>query len=370
MNFLEKSTMSELYLKKYIRLIFENLDLKNLEKKYEKEIEAGNKRSNSGWGDLDDIIEKLKKISENNQKDEKLISDLQDLLKKEGYNKIGSGVFREVYSKKDSNFVIKIQSNFSEEANEAEYRSYFSYSGKQGEKKYDLFPKLYGYDKKNKSWIIFEKVNIFKNENEEITFLSNIFKQFKRQIEKAFFFIKKDQFLRKEINKKYIPKIFDGSGKIDDKIFFGDYFLYRMVTEMFLDFHEIYNETGNKDFSMIEFLYQNIFEKMFENKYRKFSEREEKIKEKAYDILSRSKIQLTKDFEYFYEFFYQGGEEYDKEENRKVKGEIIKDIHTGNIGYRNVKNNTSEPWKNLVIIDFGENEKIVDYIRDVLGVPI
>jgi len=105
-----------------------------------------------------DIAFKLKEVEEN-PKSWSVYNDLYDVLKKEGYDIIGSGISRVVFSKSDVPFVIKLASypDSGVSANKSEIK----FSTKEGSSNQvsSILPELYSFSKdKSPMWIICEKV--------------------------------------------------------------------------------------------------------------------------------------------------------------------------------------------------------------------
>ena len=105
-----------------------------------------------------DITSKLKEM-EANPVGWSLYNDLYDVLKKEGYDIIGSGISRVVFSKSDVPFVIKLasypDSGFS--ANKSEIK--FSTKEDSSNQVSSILPELYSYsENKDPWWIMCEKV--------------------------------------------------------------------------------------------------------------------------------------------------------------------------------------------------------------------
>lgn len=375
-----------LLLRKYIRMLFEspeqdsNLEpiptqgnsLSQLENKYSEEIAAGNKMQSphTGWSQLDTLITDLTQISKTQAKTE-VFKDIQNYLTQENFKMIGQGIFRNVYSKPNFPFVIKVQSNTRREANQIEYEKYFSYEGEEfdggqegqlSEKKYSLFPKIYAYDQINKAWIIFEKVNVFRNDKEatdEMAVTPIIFSRYKQQIEKIFQAIKRDPFLKSQIVPDNIEIYFQPNGEINTPKIFGPNFFENFINSIAQPVN--YEETDrnnrltkqgplspvsrnqNTEAAYLENLFSQINVWCFMDMWNYNPERDEQIKAKTLELFKQIGIRMPPDIKYFYEYFFRG------------KGGLIRDLHAGNIGYRDLKNNPDEPWKNLVIIDFGEN---------------
>ena len=108
----------------------------------------------SGWSPMIDLLENLKQYSGNEK-------EIKNYLISTGHKRLGSGNFREVFSRPDEDWIIKIAGSHYEsiekcrESNLTEVKSINS--------RYDIkenLPKLYGYDNKG-SWLILEKCKTF-----------------------------------------------------------------------------------------------------------------------------------------------------------------------------------------------------------------
>ena len=101
-----------------------NLDLESV---YENDIELKKKEAESspGWYELDQIIADLTKISEKNIVSEEKIS-IKDFLLNKGYNLLGSGAYRDVYSMINCPWVIKVDKSRKGNYNTKELNIYFS----------------------------------------------------------------------------------------------------------------------------------------------------------------------------------------------------------------------------------------------------
>lgn len=139
----------------------------------------------SGWSELNNLIKELNNIGLNS--DEK---EIKKYLIQNGYKRLGSGNFREVFSKDNEDWVIKVASSYY--ASIQECRESNLIEVRTMEERNDLIenlPRLYGYDKEGK-WLITEKCKTFNlnlsQEQEDVLFqilptlktLQNVFKYY------------------------------------------------------------------------------------------------------------------------------------------------------------------------------------------------
>jgi hypothetical protein len=164
-----------------------------LDKKYAADIKLKKRESkfSPGWRDLDIIISELTAISAKNAVSISKIN-IGDFLLSKGYNLLGSGAYRDVYSIGDYPWVIKVDKSLKGNYNTRELNIYFY--KKMGTSTLGLYPKIYGWDNtKNKlpdklikddpsevRWIIFEKVVPIK----DVQTLKMIFNRFYTDFDK------------------------------------------------------------------------------------------------------------------------------------------------------------------------------------------
>lgn len=363
--------MLEYKLRQKIKTILEGLtpdELKNLEQKYKEEIsKTQNANLEEGWNMLDLVIQKLCEVDivqyeDLFQKYEKL----EDVLKSLGFKKIGEGSFRDVWSNNSVDFVIKLEkSQYNGKiyepsgTNKAERKKYFEF-GSDFQPRNDMFPKLYAYDQIDNMWLIFEKVNTFENKKKEIITtkmflpLFNLLRKIVKKVNKDYFFksIKVEgktyRIALKDDKVREFTTLSNPNMKKDAlsalKVIW-DLFLDRFVAET--------KQSGDIQYAfektIVFFLDQELFtiDTNFEiNKDQKRKEIQSILLAKLRNYF-KSELTVTPDCVWIGNIF---------------KNELIKDMHTGNIGYRSLKNNPNEPWKNFVILDFGElGNKDLDY---------
>ena len=356
-------------IKNYLKILFEttNLDdeLSDLEKKYEFDINQKNNDlkkkiknemySTEGWGLLNNTIEQLEKINKIDYGEnlKYKLDDIEDLITTElGFVSIGRGAYRHVYGRKNTPFIIKLEqiNSFSKKSlgtNENEYNTYFNY-GSTFQPRNDLFTKIYGYDKKDGLWIVFEKVNTFKNSSSDI--LLKMFKQFFSFLEKIYSFLENEPaFYNVPGYPEDDSNLFQPTNEFEDFInnpkdpqdlffYFIDFakaVAWNCYNQSHTDIAEAFKKT------LIDFTIQTFTGKASYHYLPHFR----KDNPLEYDLLVTKlnenfpDLKPTPDVAYISNF---------------LKNKTIEDLHFGNIGYRDMKNNPTEPWKNLVILDFGE----------------
>jgi len=353
--------MSEYKLRQKIKIILEGLapeELKNLEQKYQEEIsKTQTPNLEEGWNLLDLVIQKLCEVDDTGQESLFLkYKKLEEVLTFLGFKKIGQGTFRDVWGSNSADFIVKLEKThhattyYGSGANKAETEKYFGF-GSDFQPRNDMFPKLYAHDQIDNMWLIFEKVNTFDFKKKEIAIkmFSPIFNLLKKIVE----YIDNDPFFKniKIENKVYRIALWKekvdefaqlsnaGSTKVDSinvLWIIWDSFLDIMATEMV--------SSGDVQYafekSIIHFL-----ERMFTMFTRYEIDKDGKTKEIRSILMSKlrshfkSELNATPDCVWIGNMFKNG---------------LIQDMHVGNIGYRDLKNNPSEPWKNFVILDFGE----------------
>lgn len=309
-------------LKNYIKLLIESV-IDN-EKKYADIITSKNqeKINQKFYGDeLNRIVTEL-----NNSYG---IYGLNDTLKKNGYSLIGQGAYRDVWSRPDVDFVIKVNNTYNDTSNQFEYNTYFNLDRfadsndlNTDDQYYDvsIYPKLYGYDKNFGNWIIFEKVNMFNQQNELYTF----FPLLTKQIENAYNILCKDlnisnNFLNMSAFEKNEILLLILTKFVSIQELTGHYDNNSHNTNLiFESFLEIFHDYGQRYYSRLPPLH--IF------------------KAKAHEIFKRRNFifQITPDIGYIL---------------KRLRENPTYDFHEGNFGYRNIKN-PNKPWESIVIIDY------------------
>jgi len=364
------------YLRQIIKEAIDPEELQGLEQKYQNDIiEKGiynaihtrnEKYSPKGWNFLNHAIEKLTELDDP-QIHPQIKSDpqykykkIQDILTNElQFKKIGSGAFRDVYGKPDAPFIIKLEQSHwndyvqkmtSSGTNKTEYDTYFNY-GSDFQPRNELFPKIYAYDKTHGMWIIFEKVNTFNNsmsvKSQGDPNIIKIFQPCYNLLSQIFDFIENDPTLQ----------------KINVKTNVGTHNPFKIQSLI----KDAFNDPITQSMSLCNIIFSGIilstvgkithygdinaaFEAALLDmlvfgclSYSGYNFKEECPRE--FNIFARKlrenfhNLKPTSDVAYLVNF---------------LKNQYIEDLHMGNIGYRDMKKNPNAPWKNFVILDFGE----------------
>lgn len=372
--------LTKIKLKNYIRnIIKESIDdeeLTNLEQKYQAEImEKGiadainqqkEKTSVQGWNFLNYAIELLTDL-DNPQKHPDTLTDpeykykkiqsiIKDILQ---FKKIGSGSYRKVYGRPDMPFIIKLEhSQFGSKkintsgTNMTEYETYFNY-GSDFQPRNELFPKIYAYDKKDSCWIIFEKVNTFKDSGDV---LLNMFQPLFSLWKNIYDFLENEP---------------DFYGALD---YDENYNFWQPTPE----FEEFLNNPADP-YDVFGYLFE--FVKSIAENCEKESHQDITLafKSTLIDWIIQiftgksNHVSFKADLPYIQRFKREYPDEYHLLITKLdrafpdlkptpdaaylanfLKNQPIDDLEFGNIGYRDMKNNLNQPWKNLVILDYGE----------------
>ncbi len=308
-------------LKNYIKLLIESVS--DNETKYADMITAKNQELQQPkfYGDeLNYIISELSKTDDT--------SDMEDILTANGFYLYGQGASRDVWSKPEADFVIKLINDPVDTSNTIEYNSYFnnpthsSYDTINTTEKYynaNIFPKLYGYDKKYGQWIIFEKVNTFDEGKLPITKFFPLFKQQIYDIYESF---------RYALNFPDPDRFFSVNRKIDQEFY---NFFVRIINEFLhdVDFNNpvLVKKTWKE--MVIRFL-KYICPHSWENPIRFENILNKELTRKGIDF------NIPPDISYIL---------------NRLQGTNVSDLHEGNFGYRDIKG-PSKPWESFVIIDY------------------
>jgi len=316
-------------LKNYIKLLVESVE--DNEKKYADMIAAKNQEMQQPkfYGDeLNRIIYELKNYKKH--PGGRIINpSIEDVLDMNGYEEIGSGYYRTVWSRDDVDFVIKVQKSSKDyrkedefndldydDSNQIEYNTYFDEKAVDG-RYYNLsiYPKIYGYDDIAGKWIIFEKVNTFRD---DIPF-KKFFPLFYKQTADAY------QIVKKGLN---IDDYNDTFPRVSDLrlFFFFRSFLLSMRNIKFADAQTISNYIK---FLTIQFFAEDCTPRNYTRQV---------FKDRVKPILNQSDMlfKITPDLAYIM---------------NRLDYNIVSDLHTGNVGYRDIKD-PSKPWESFVIIDY------------------
>ena len=370
--------ITEKKIRKIIRNLLES-SLQDLEKKYQEDINK--KNFENGWDLLDYTINILKSLDNPDPKiygksnfslSEK-VEEIKKILKNDlGFKPIGFGAFREVYTNKDAQFIVKIESPIKDNelmpgTNANEYHKYFNH-GPDNEPKNNLFTKIYSFDEKDSTWIIFEKVNTFNSNNTNIT-IYDIFYPFINLLTNIIDFVLNDpDFINYPHPTFFKPSEFCKSFLNKDK----NFDIFNEITVFIEDMVENYNKTGdlqeNFNKNIIRFISQYFFNVHFSIHVKSPDELNSAIKFlKTKLFKSNLNIKITPDIAYICKF---------------LKNQPIQDLHLANVGYRNdiYTYNKNKPWESFVILDFGEygnayeddqyddeefDEKMLDYLDNL-----
>jgi len=367
-------------LKNYLKLMIETVDpeeLASLQQKYQSDImEKGiyaainarnNKYSPKGWNLLNHAIDCLTALDNpkrHRQDSQYKYGKILDILENElQLKKIGEGAFRNVYSSPEANFVVKVeQSDWSDYlqtmsssgTNKGEYEKYFNY-GPDSQPRTEMFPQLYAYDKFHGMWIISEKVKTF-NENTDPN-IYKIFKPFLTLLSQI------ADFIKTEPSFKNLPgsPLYDSNYREGRNLLFkNDYSTPEMFTDPLNYPTYIYGTCfgfarslafdmyTNSNPDVISAFSKHLIDWTLGNfgygNMRDYQTAKATAPQKLKLFLTKfnqhfPNVQPTPDIAYFTSF---------------LKNEEIEDLHFFNVGYRDMKNNPNQPWKNLVILDFGE----------------
>ena len=312
-------------LRNYIKLLVESVS--DNEGKYADIIAAKNQEMKQPkfYGDeLNHIISELSKTDDS--------SDMEDILTINGFYLYGQGASRDVWSKPEADFVVKLTNDYVDTSNTVEYNSYFD-NPRQGPHdtintnvqyyNANIFPKLYGYDKKYGQWIIFEKVNTFDHGKLPIT---KFFPLFAQQIFDVFEAIR-DLLQWPDLNTFFTRN----SRSIDEELFFFftdllKYFLYQT------NFNNTVTVKQKFKKQIIDYLMLMCPSPLL------FRHSKEEVLAMIDQELAKKgiTINLTADLSYLI---------------KRLANVSIWDCHEGNFGYRDIKD-PSKPWEAFVVIDY------------------
>jgi len=356
---------------KKIRILIKKLlesNLTDLEKRYKEDIIQKNsdiknryKQKNltpNSWDFLDYTANILRSLDKPDpkiygtnhfslgQKIEKVDEILRNDL---GFKKVGFGAFREVYAREDVPFIVKLEAaSFGNitGSNSNEYDKYFNY-GPDNYPRNDLFTKIYAYDHKDSAWIIFEKVNVFSPNNKNLV-IYDMFAPFINFLSKILNFIMNDSYYSKYYNRSnYLDAIIKKDESYATEIFHNIITFIEQVSTN-------YKKTGDLQEAFINTFINLILIYAFgkhiysiDNPFTKMYHKEINEQNKFVNIFKKRlsdaniKIKITPDISYICNF---------------LKNDEVKDLHIGNVGYRNdaLTTNKNKPWESFVILDFGE----------------
>lgn len=377
--------MKQINLKQYIKLIIESIEesyndeeeykqqqLKDLESKYHKDISEKNQieyNSNSpkGWDLLNHTINSLISLDDPQQHPQDTqykYKKINDIIKNDlGFKILGQGRVRKVYSKPDINFIIKIEdfkwadtenTMISRGDNKIEYNTYFNY-GPSHQSKNEIFPKIYAYDKTDGMWIISEKVKTF-DEYPNRT-IKKIFKPLSSLFLQIIDFLKNEiTFQNTSNNPLYNPKeelntnIFDLSEcqYLESAIFnnpdINSSDLFNICFEFIKELALLTHSTGDLTQAFYTQIIKWIIDDchIFGSGLTTYDDIKKHSPKKLSLFMNKfnqhfPNLKPTPDVTYI---------------TNIIKHEFIEDLHFQNVGYRNMKLNPTEPWKNFVILDY------------------
>jgi len=369
--------LTKIKLKNYIRnIIKESIDdeeLMNLEQKYQADImEKGiadainqqkEKTSVQGWNFLNYAIELLTDLDDP-QKHPGALTDpeykyrnVQNIIKNIlQFKKIGQGAYRKVYGRPDMPFIIKLEhSQFGSKkistsgTNMTEYETYFNY-GSDFQPRNELFPKIYAYDKKDGCWIIFEKVNTFKDSGDV---LLNMFQPLISLWKKVYDFLENEPDFYGALGYDENYSLWQPTPEFEEFLNnpASPYDVFGYLFEFIKDIAQTCEKESHQDITLafkstlIDWIIQ-VFTGKASWSYLPRSFKRDNPDE--YHLLITKfeqafpDLKPTPDAAYLANF---------------LKNQPIDDLHFNNIGYRDMKNNPNQPWKNLVILDYGEYGK-------------
>ena len=361
-------------LKKYlVKIINESItqeELSELEDKYESDIIEKNiyqnlinqtyKYQNTGWQLLNYAIELLTELNDP-QKHPETITDpeykyeqIQKIVNNElQFKKIGQGAYRSVYGRSDIPFIIKLEhaqigtkKMKPSGTNMSEYEKYLNY-GSDFQPRNELFPKMYAYDKKDGCWIIFEKVNTLKNSGDV---LLNMFQPLLSLWKNIYDFLENEPGFYGALGYDENYSLWQPTPEFEEFLNnpTNPYDVFGYLFEFTKDIALTCEKESHQDITLafkstlIDWIIQ-VFTGKASWLYLPRSFKRDNPDE--YHLLITKfeqafpDLKPTPDVAYLTNF---------------LKNQPIDDLHFNNIGYRDMKNNTTQPWKNLVILDFGE----------------
>lgn len=347
---------------KYYDDIFE----KNMEE-YEKNQIEYDPNSPKRWNLLDHTINLLRKIDQwldpnfyENHYAAKSDEIQHVLLDELNFNMIGEGAFRKVFSRPDAMFIVKlekqIQTRFSKQkstisgTNKIEFNKYFDF-GKKYQKENEvfpiinhttLFPKVYAYDNLDGMWIITEKVIPIFSDNSTTNASSAIkmFKPFFTFLSELFDFLNNNPTF---INKNTNASIFEIRPDIKQAFLSSNdnFYLFQQILDLIINI--AYSSEATTDLSLgFQNAIINRILASWSNLYTSIDDF--KLEQpKNYQLLLTSlkthfnNLKPTPDIQYICNI---------------LRKDPIDDLHIYNIGFRDMKLNPTEPWKNFVILDY------------------
>jgi len=230
-----------------------------------------------------------------------------------GYQPIGQGFYRQVYSQPSTPWVIKLQ--LRGHINAREHDTYFAYGQTGDWVRYDLFPKLYDMDPDGAMWSIWEKVTPFTARTES-RLLHTMFPLFTQQL----------IHIHQQLN---LPDL----KPFHQPLHFGKHIL--PLLQDVLHNNPVSNPTQltRRYHELLATLLPQFQLEMNAPYINGLQLRQ---------ILAP--LPFPQDLQYLYDFF----------SNAEGYPQLLHDLKADNLGYRNLTDNPKEPWRNLIILDLGE----------------
>ena len=311
-------------LKNYLHLLLtESKSLPELEAHYADDIQhlnqhffAQQEAQVHGWAGLNDLSYALRSIPDNYdiQSPQSKMYYIQQVLLSQGYQLIGQGFYRQVYSQPSTPWVIKLQR--SGHINAREYDTYFTYGQTGDWVRYDLFPKLYDIDPDGAMWSIWEKVKPLTPATES-KHLQTMFPRFTQQL----------QDIRQHLQLPTWAPPFHTRLKFKTH-------LLPLLNHLIDNLESPRPQPLQARYQDILLLLLPLFNLDPNIPYLNSSQLEAIVKT----------LPIPPDIKYLYDFF----------SNAEGQPLLLHDLKVDNLGYRNLKDHPTEPWRNLVILDLGE----------------
>jgi len=393
-----------LYLRKYIKLLFESSDLSALENKYSSEIIK--KKYPQSHYELHHIIDELKDVSKKYVGKE-CLNKLKEKILENNYELLGEGNYRSVYSKPEVDFIIKLSRKTIEEIDDdvekyIEGQKQYNIAFPDSPKKYNethfdiirkakkdtargnsieynksleygnkFFTKQYAVDEKNNYWVISEKVNKLygKDFGKFFPYLYNLYIKLLVSYIKIFFRIEDitEEKVMTHINSDSFLQSFFLAGKVEfmDSIFSGlenkRIFNFKDILKQFIFITNPFCESSGvelvtailKEISDIEHL-KELNKEIYNIPIRNGNYLSGIVEDIMLEIgnLSSNLSYLLNDMYTDLNMSLNDFPDLTYLMNIVINANF-KDFHVDNIGYRNNDMNKEKPWKNLVFLDYG-----------------
>jgi len=383
-------------LRNYIKLIIESIEdneeesnqqsLEDLESKYRDDIFQKNMEeyeknqslddptSPQGWNLLNHTIRRLRDIDQwfdpKTYNISTKFNEIEDILVDElNFDKVGEGSFRKVFSRQDAMFIVKLEKEYTltkksvrSGTNKVEFDKYFDFGEKYQKENIpsghipiinhsSIFPKIYAYDNLDGMWIITEKVipvqvipnyaEDFKSRINNSSTALKMFKPFHSFLIELFNFLDNDPSLISNDTGHSIFEIRSDIKRDYTNINSNDHALY--LFEIFLDF--ILNVSYSHESNLNQSFQNAIINRILASWSQRYTSIDDFKKDNPteYQLLVTrlnahfGTLKPTPDIEYICNI---------------LKKEYIDDFNAKNVGFRDMKLNPSEPWKNFVVLDY------------------